>query len=139
MGTRRKARECALQLLFQYDIQNNKITDLNLFWSNFNIKEDVRDFTSYLFNGVQNALDHIDSIIETHSNNWKVSRMSRVDRNILRLATFELIHCDDIPPNVSLDEAIEIGKKYGSEDSASFINGILDNILKNYPKKETLH
>jgi N utilization substance protein B len=78
--------------------------------------------------GVKVYQAEIDPLIERHSDNWKISRMSGVDRNLLRLAIYELLYCEDIPPRVSINEAIDIGKKYGTEHSAAFINGILDSI-----------
>ncbi len=80
--------------------------------------------------GVLSHLQEIDQLIERFSENWRLSRMSLIDRNILRMAVFELLHCNDIPPKVALNEAIELGKEYGSEDSGSFVNGILDRIQK---------
>ena len=86
------------------------------------------------------VLDHsqeIDRLIEGVSENWRLERMSIIDRNILRMASFELIYCEDIPPKVTLNEAIDLGKEYGSEDSGSFINGILDRIDKEVVKNNS--
>ncbi len=83
-----------------------------------------------------NGRSEIDSIIERFSSNWKISRMSCVDRNIMRLAVYELLYCEDIPPKVSINEAIDIGKKYGTEESGAFINGILDSIRTAFENKD---
>ena len=84
----------------------------------------------HLVKGVLNLRGHLDPLIEQFSSNWKISRMSLVDRNVIRIAVFEMICCSDIPAKVSINEAIDIGKKYGTEDSGGFINGILDSIRK---------
>jgi N utilization substance protein B len=81
-----------------------------------------------LIEGVTEHRNEIDSLIRQFSENWKMSRMSRVDRNVMRIAVYELLYCHDIPPKVSINEAIDIGKKYGTEDSGAFVNGILDSI-----------
>ncbi|MDY6952796.1 MAG: transcription antitermination factor NusB, partial [Thermodesulfobacteriota bacterium] len=81
-----------------------------------------------LVEGVKVCQDEIDRLIERYSDNWKITRMSGVDRNLLRLAVYELLYCEDIPPRVSINEAIDIGKKFGTEHSSAFINGILDSI-----------
>lgn len=129
MGKRRQSRELALQQLFQSDM-NPKSDDVLKLSGDSDPGDEVRDFYKELVQGVTTKKGDIDHLIETHSNNWKVSRMAKVDLNILRMATYELMFSTGVPPNVALNEAIEISKKFGSEDSPSFINGILDNILK---------
>lgn len=127
MGTRRKAREVALQVLFQIDFSQVDVDEaVELFWDNFEAPVNVREFSTYLIRGTHNRLMEIDELIKSCSENWSLDRMSKVDKNILRLAVFELVYCDDIPPKVTLNEAIDLGKHYGSENSGSFINGILD-------------
>lgn len=127
MGTRRKAREVALQVLFQIDVSQVDVDEaVELFWTNFEAPENVREFSTYLIKGTHSQLNEIDELIKSCSENWSLDRMSKVDKNILRLAVFELVYCDDIPPKVTLNEAIDLGKYYGSENSGSFINGILD-------------
>ncbi|CAN2039704.1 Transcription antitermination protein NusB [Candidatus Magnetomoraceae bacterium gMMP-15] len=101
---------------------------IRLFWNNFQDSKEINSFYLMITQGVINALPEIDAEIERFSKNWQINRMSLVDRNILRIAAFELMYCDDIPPKVSINEAIEIGKKFGTEESGSFINGILDSI-----------
>ena len=137
MGNRRKARECALQLL--YDLEFNVVNDgeplaraFRDYWRSFPdrgpISDEVQQFAEMLVRGVRDSDEEIDGYIQAASTNWKLERMALVDRNILRIATYELRYLTDIPPKVSLNEAIEIAKRYGSEDSGSFINGILDKI-----------
>lgn len=136
MGNRRKARECALQLLYdlEFDVTDGRETQqaFESYWHCFpdkgQVTDEVRGFAEALVLGVREHDDEIDGYIQSASTNWKLERMAIVDRNILRIATFELRHLPDIPPKVSLNEAIEIAKRYGSEDSGSFINGILDKI-----------
>ena len=129
MGTRRKARERALQALFFVDMSRYDSQEaLLLFRTRFNPSETILPFFIELTNGVTGNHAAIDTIIERFSKHWKLGRMSCVDRNILRMAVFEMLRCEDIPAKVSINEAIEIGKKYGTEDSGAFINGILDSI-----------
>jgi transcription antitermination protein NusB len=129
MGTRRKARERALQALFFVDMGRYDSQEaLLLFRSRFNPNEAVLPFFVELTSGVVHNRAAIDSIVERFSKHWKLGRMSCVDRNILRIAVFEMLRCPDIPAKVSINEAIEIGKKFGTEDSGAFINGILDSI-----------
>lgn len=129
MGSRRRSRELAMQALFYMDnCQDNSEEVLKLFCVNFNPTEDILPFFHRLVRGVISEGTEIDSIIEKFSSNWKISRMSCVDRNIMRIAVYELLWCSDIPSKVSINEAIDIGKKYGTGESGPFINGILDSI-----------
>lgn len=135
MGKRRKSRELALQHLFQEEMNPNSIEVVTITES-LEVGDEVKGFYRQLVKGVISKKIDIDKLIEQHSNNWRVSRMAKVDLNILRMATYELIYCSEVPPSVALNEAIEISKKFGSEDSPSFVNGILDNILKNSPTQD---
>ncbi|MBW2737257.1 MAG: transcription antitermination factor NusB [Deltaproteobacteria bacterium] len=129
MKNRRKARELAMQALFYMDMsQNDSKEAIKLFCENFVTSERNLPFFLELINGVIKAMPEIDSAIERFSSNWKISRMSIVDRNIMRLAVYELLFCGDIPSKVSINEAIDIGKKFGTKESGAFINGILDSI-----------
>jgi N utilization substance protein B len=131
MGTRRKAREAALQILYQVDLSKLDPKEaIQFFRQNHPSVPEVEEFTHQLVEGVVRNRIEIDRLVEQHSTHWKLSRMTCVDRNILRIAVYELMYCHDIPASVSLNEAIEIGKKFGTEDSGSFINGVLDNIAK---------
>jgi N utilization substance protein B len=135
MGYRRKARELALQALFYMDIRNSFSNEsLGLFKKYLSSGES--DFLNHLTDGVLENKDDIDKIIEEHSSNWRLHRMSCVDRNILRLSVYELYYCSDIPYKVSINEAIDIGKKFGTRESGGFINGLLDSIRKTLEKNE---
>ena len=101
---------------------------LERFCENFTLPEKVRPFFLQLVKGVLDAQPQIDTLIERYSKNWKVQRMSCVDRNVLRVAIFEMLFCPDIPPKVSINEAIDVAKKFGTEESGAFINGIVDRV-----------
>ncbi|MFZ5468974.1 MAG: transcription antitermination factor NusB [Myxococcota bacterium] len=135
MGARRRARERALQALYQLDMGTTTLTPeeaLESAWS-ASAEEGPRDeeahaFALELVRGVRAHLDEIDRLIEEHSHHWRLDRMSRIDRNVLRLGIFELRHREDIPKKVTLNEAVELGKVFGSEESSAFINGLLDRV-----------
>ncbi len=139
MGERRKSREALLQLLFQAEVNRYEEPQkiLNRFWPNlgksFSQTPEICDRAEKLFIDVLEKREALDHTIEGASENWKVSRMSLVDRNILRLACYELLYCTDVPMEVVFDEAIEIAKRYGTEESPSFVNGILDKVRKSKP------
>jgi N utilization substance protein B len=129
MSTRRKARELAMQTLFYLDMSTaDPESAVATFCENFNPSPNILPFYRNLVEGVILKKAEIDALIERFSSNWKISRMSGVDRNVLRVAVYEMLFCDDIPPKVSINEAIDVGKKYGTEESGAFINGILDSI-----------
>lgn len=129
---RRKAREYALQLLFQIDFTNKQIDlkELEEFWSDKKEKRDVRGFTEDLVKGTLERINEIDRMIEKVTENWLLKRMAAVDRNILRFAAYEILYRRDIPSAVTINEAIEIAKRYSSIESASFLNGVLDRLAK---------
>jgi transcription antitermination protein NusB len=135
MGTRRKARELAVQLLYQHDLAKvDPEEGMRLFWEYFPVDMEAREFCTQLVLGTLDRLAVIDELLSEASENWSLNRMSVVDRNILRLATYELVDRPEIPPSVSLNEAIEIAKKYSSPDAAVFINGVLDRVKRTvYP------
>ncbi|MBA3013035.1 MAG: transcription antitermination factor NusB [Proteobacteria bacterium] len=131
MGDRRLSRELALQALFFFDLnKSDPDRDLEAFCAQREeeLTDMVKPFFLDLVKGVLAAGDEIDGLLDKYSKNWKISRMPVVDRNIMRIATFELLKRPDIPPSVSINEAVEIGKKFGTKDSGSFINGVLDRI-----------
>jgi N utilization substance protein B len=137
MHQRRKAREVAIQVLYAMDVQEINLEGaVDLFWDNFDAPEDVRKFSMTLIAGVWNNLKQIDELISGSSDNWTIGRMSRVDKSILRMAVYELLFCLDIPPKVTLNEAIDLGKVYGSENSGAFINGILDALYVKLRRKD---
>ncbi len=129
MRKRRKSRELALQVLYQWDMTRQEATKtLALLQDHFSSSEEKDGFAERIVLGVVEHCEEIDRIVETYSENWRLDRMTIIDRNILRIATFELLYCADVPPKVTLNEAIDLGKRFGSADSGSFINGILDRI-----------
>ena len=130
MGSRTKARECALQALYQLDTSGGSTSDvLAGLWAHFEpVDDDTKAFAEQLVRGARGEQATIDELIQRTSTNWKLERMARVDRNILRLAVFEILKRADVPVKVTLNEAIELSKKYGSEESSAFVNGILDRI-----------
>ncbi len=129
VSTRRKARELALQVLYRMEITGDPSpTGLDSFWGDFPSRPGARDYAQRLIAGTVEHRAKIDGLLETAIENWKLGRLSKVDLIILRFATYELLFCPDIPLNVSIDEAIEIGNRYGSVDSSAFINGVLDHV-----------
>lgn len=128
---RRKARVIALETLYQLDISDGNVNDIiETKMEKKEIKEKVKDFILRLTNGVCKHRDEIDRLIEANAENWSLDRITVIDKNILRLASFELLYCSDIPFKVIIDEAVELGKMYGTEDSKAFINGVLDKIVR---------
>lgn len=129
MHYRRQAREVALQVLYALDtLKSDPAEAIELFWNNFQAVAGSREFSTQLIQGTCEHLDQIDASIAACSENWSLPRMPRVDRNIMRIAVYEILYCPDIPPKVAINEAIDLGKLYGSENSSSFINGILDAV-----------
>ncbi|MCK4462678.1 MAG: transcription antitermination factor NusB [Candidatus Omnitrophica bacterium] len=137
MRRRTKARECALKILYAVDITKNGSKDcIKNFWDNHDtINVEIKKFADYLVMGTYKNKDLIDNLISKAATNWQIQRMATIDRNIIRMATFELLFAEDIPPKVSINEAIEIAKKYGDKDSNKFVNGVLDRINKQESKK----
>jgi len=131
MGMRRHARELALQLLYQHEHTG---ADLDVMQRNFDewtgSTDGVREFADFLLRGTLANLEKLDEELSLQTAHWRLERLAAVDRNILRLALFELAHVPDTPPAVVIDEAIEIAKKYGAEESGRFVNGVLDGFVK---------
>lgn len=140
VSVRRRARELALQVLYQMEITGDPSpTGPDSFWGHFPSRLSARDFAQRLVAGTQEHQIEIDERLKEAVENWKLDRLSKVDLIILRLATYELLYCPDIPLNVSIDEAIEIGSRYGSDDSPTFINGVLDQVAHVNGLKESEH
>ena len=137
MRKRTKARECALKILYGVDItKDDSVESRVAFWQyQEEADDDVRKFAEKLVKGVAEHKAEIDRMISKYALNWELKRMAVIDRNILRFATYELLFLDDIPPKVSINEAIDIAKRYGDRDSGKFVNGILDKINKTEGKK----
>ena len=132
MGRRRKAREETLCILFRLEFENKQIAKtLNQYWENKKTSEEIKDYSTWLVNGIISDQAKIDNIIQQISEHWRISRMALVDRNILRMAVFELLYEENIAPAIIINEAIEIAKKYSGDEAATFVNGILDAIRKN--------
>lgn len=142
MGSRRRAREFALQAMYNADIgEVTAKASLASLWSGLLEEEGIDDnrppespeveFAQRLVLGVEARRDEIDGLIEACSTNWRIPRMPVVDRNILRMAAFELLACDDIPPTVSINEAVELAKRFGTAESRAFVNGIVDRLARN--------
>lgn len=135
MGVRREGREAAVQFLYQRDINPaSELADLQVFYKMRGLSPSARRFCDGLVPGVLTTQDSIDALIKDHAENYEIHRISAVDRNILRLAIYEMLHCPDVPPVVSINEAIEIAKKYSTDDSGKFVNGILDRIRATIPR-----
>ena len=133
MGARRKARELALQMLFQHDMSGNEPDMiLSTFEELQKSKPNTREFAVKVFKGTLDNMAKIDDMITAQADNWRIERMAVVDRNIIRMSIYEFLHENDTPKLVIIDEAIEIAKKFGTQKSSQFINGILDGILKRY-------
>jgi N utilization substance protein B len=134
MSLRRKSREFALQMLFQWDLGQQKPAEIEkTFWKSARAADSTRKFATELFEGAAAKADASDKLIEKFAKDWKLERFAAVDRNILRLAIYEL-KAGTAPPNVVLDEALELAKKFSSAESVPFLNGILDAILKSEAK-----
>lgn len=135
MGVRRDAREAAVQYLYQREIHGDE-TDATLeaFYHMRGLSPSARRFCDSLLRGWAANRQQIDEMIGNYARNYELARLSAVDRNVLRIGCFELLQASDVPPAVVINEAIEIAKKFGSEESGRFVNGILDNIRKGITK-----
>ena len=132
MGRRRKAREETLRILFRLEFENTQLEKtLIQYWENRKASEEIKEYSTWLVKGIISHQDKIDNIIQRVSEHWRISRMALIDRNILRMAVFELLNEENIAPAIVINEAIEIAKKYSGDKAATFVNGILDAIRKN--------
>jgi len=132
MGKRRKGRELALQLLYQLDVQGegSPAPHFDEFWTRHPVDAEVRDFAEALVRGTKLHEAKIDELISQYAEHWELERMAVVDRNILRAGIFEILWATDVPPKVAINEALEVAKKFSTQESSRFINGILDRIHK---------
>ena len=138
MRNRTRAREYALQLLYQVDVSQGQWQPIiEEFLVQATVPEDVKTFAKRLVEGTLTRLEEIDRLITSHADNWQMNRMAVVDRNILRMGTYELLHVEDVPPKVSLNESVELAKRFGDEESGKFVNGILDTIHKTHGRPST--
>lgn len=141
MGARRRARECALQMLFSYDVTRPSLDELlECFWGELaEASEEVRGFANELASGTIQHLDEIDDRIKLRTEHWRIPRMAVVDRNLLRMAVFEFLYQPNTPRTVAINEALEIARRFSTSESTQFINGILDAIkrdLETHPAQE---
>ncbi|MCX5808158.1 MAG: transcription antitermination factor NusB [Proteobacteria bacterium] len=136
---RRKSRELALRMLYQLETNSsNPELALENYCNIFPYQQDVVDYAESLMLGVKKDREIIDTYIQDASEHWKINRIAFVDKNILRIGIYEMLFSEDVPPKVAIDEAIELAKKYGNEDSGNFINGVLDRVFKDYYKEPCL-
>ncbi len=126
--SRSRCRECALQLLYQAEFLGHRQGEVIRFWRYFQSGDQTPAYLEKLVEGVRAHQEELDVLIRRYSEHWRLERMAAVDRNLLRLALFELLHQPDIPAKVVINEAVELAKRYGSEMSGAFVNGILDRI-----------
>ncbi len=138
MGKRRKARESTLQILFQLEFDGSQPEKaIHQYWADKKASEEIKTFGRWLVEGILANQEKIDALIQSVSKHWRLARMAVVDRNILRLAVFELLYEKDIAPAIIINEAIEIAKKYSNEEAAMFVNGLLDAVRKKLESEKT--
>ncbi len=131
MSIRRKAREYALQMLYQWEVSGQKPHAVeSAFWKGVPSEKNTRVFANELFEGAAGWVKEIDELLGQHAQNWRLERMAAIDRNILRLGVYELRYCSDSPPKVVINEALELAKKFSDAGGPAFINGVLDAILR---------
>jgi len=137
MGTRRKSREAALQFLFQEDfigtaaeasVEESPEDRFNTFCSHYQISRKARPYAFELLQGILLKRHEIDAAIREHATNWRLERLAVTDRNLLRVGVYEMLFTEDVPPQVAINEAVEIAKRFGSADSPAFVNGVLDAV-----------
>ncbi len=132
MGRRRKAREETLRILYRLEFDNRQPEEtLSQYWENKKTNQATLEYSTWLVKGIISHHKKIDTIIQNASEHWRLSRMALIDRNILRMAVFELLYEENIEPAVVINEAIEIAKAYSGDEAATFVNGVLDAIRKN--------
>ncbi len=131
MGKRRKARESTLQILFQLEFNNSQPEKaIKQYWKYRRASQEIKSYSDLLVEGILSHQEEIDTLIQSVSEHWRLARMAVVDRNILRIAVFELLYEKNIAPAIIINEAIEIAKKYSNEEGAMFVNGLLDAVRK---------
>ncbi len=137
MGARHSGREAALQMLFQLEASSVSAEQtIELFWRLFEADPEGRPYADTIVRGVEGKLGDIDKTIAGASQNWRLERMGRVDRNLLRMGTWELMERPDVPRAVVIDEAVELAKSFGTDESSSFVNGVLDRIADVLGRKD---
>ena len=141
MGSRRKARECALQMLFAADVSGTRADELvRIYWTELgdaDVEQPAREFATRLATGTLAHLQELDERIRSRAEHWRISRMAVVDRNILRLAIYEFLYEADTPQTVVINEALEIARQFSTFEATQFINGILDAIKRDLETKQS--
>jgi transcription antitermination protein NusB len=131
MASRRKSRELALQMLFQWEVgQHTPGKVVATFLPTLKANDEVKDFARRLFEGTVADIESIDPLLRRHAENWKLERMAAVDRNVLRLAIYEMLHEPETPAAVVINEALELARRFSTPDSVEFANGVLDAVRK---------
>lgn len=139
MPSRHKARELALQMLFQWDVgRHPPLEVISTFLAPRKLDPETVEFARALFEGAVNHVDAIDSLARTHSAHWRLERMAAVDRNVIRLALYELCHVPENPPAVVINEALELARRFSTADSVEFVNGVLEGVRKALPSHSPL-
>ncbi len=134
---RKVARESTMKLLYQMDINDDfSQKEINIFLENNKLKSDEIDYINEVVKGINDNIEEIDSYIEKYSEGWKIKRIAKVDLAILRIAIFEIMHREDMPPQVSINEAVDIAKKYSTDESSKYINGLLGTFLKEHSQNK---
>jgi transcription antitermination protein NusB len=140
MASRRKSREYAMQMLYQWDLGGNTPEQVGAtFFLERKADTEVERFAREIFQGAVKDIERLNQLLREHAENWRLERMAAVDRSILRLAVYELLHCPETPPHAVIDEALEIARRFSGEGSVEFVNGILDSILKSLPTTRIPH
>lgn len=135
MGSRTKSRELAVQMLYQWEIGKHPAAYvLQTFLSGRRLDADVADFAQSLFEGTVEEVETLDRLIGERAQHWRLERMAALDRNILRMSLYEILHCPETPPAVVINEALEIARRFSGSDSVDFVNGVLDAVRKSLPK-----
>jgi N utilization substance protein B len=138
MASRRKSREYAMQMLYQWELGGNTPEQVGFtFFLERRADSEVESFARDLFQAAVNDIDRLDRLVREHAQNWRLERMAAVDRNILRVALCELLHHPETPPSVVINEALEIARRFSGEDSVEFVNGVLDAIRKSLPPRDS--
>lgn len=136
---RKVARESTMKLLYQMDLNEDFSEEsINMFLENNEFESDEIDYIKKVIRGVKDNIENIDSFIEKYSEGWKIKRIAKIDLAILRIALYEMIYIEEMPPQVSINEAVEISKEYGTNESSKYINGLLGTFLKKNPEEQVV-
>jgi N utilization substance protein B len=138
MASRRKSREYAMQMLYQWEMGRHSPAQVSAtFFLQKRVEPEVEGFARELFEGAVARREELDRLVREHAENWRLERLAAVDRSILRVALYELLHHPETPPVAVINEALEIARRFSGEDSVEFVNGILDAVRKTLPPRQT--